>query len=171
MTSKTIKNLAANLENLNMTGTFDKTNATLNTAIPPASIGLYQSINELIIGLFKLKADIKTEEKKIQAVLAGDDFSTAYTEEDSSLTIANREAATISTSGRNELTATASSNFNKPAVWLGGATAGNLSEDAVFEMLQKMLHVILLISNNQSSATGLTVADFNKDATYSGGAS
>ena len=171
MTTYTIKNLAATLENLNMTGTFDKTHATLDTSIPPASIGLYQSINELILGLFKLKADIKTEEKKIQAVLAGDDFLNGYTGSDSSLTIANREAATISKSGRNELTATASSNFNKPAVWLGGATAGNLSEDAVFEMLQKMLHVILLISNNTTDSDGLTVADFNKDATYSGGAS
>ena len=74
----TMKNLAATLENLNMRGIFVKDNTTLDTAIPMASIGLYQLINELISELSTIRSAIKTQEKKIQAVLAGDNYDDAY---------------------------------------------------------------------------------------------
>ena len=69
------------------------------------------------------------------------------------------------------MTASASTTYNKPGIWLGGGTAGNLSEDAVFEMIQKMLHIFFQINNNVTDSDGLTVADFNEDATFSGNAS
>ena len=176
MATYNIKNLAATLENINMTGSFDTDHATLDTAIPPATIGLYQLINKLISELVSIKNGIKTEEKRIQTVLAGDAHADAFTgsitdsTSGAGLKVANREAATAGTAGRGELAITVSTTFNKPAVYLGGATAGNLSEDALFELLQKITHIIFNITNNSVTANSLAVADPINVAAFSGNA-
>ena len=177
MTTYNIKNLAATLENLNMTGTFVPANTTLDTAIPPGSIGLYQLINKLISELVSIKNAIKIEEKRIQVVLAADAHADAFTgsvtdsTSGAGLKVANREAATAGTAGRNEMTITSDSTFNKPAVYLGGSTTGYFSEDAIFELLQKITHIIFNITNDSVDADSLSVSDPIDDTVYSGSAS
>ena len=163
MTIYSLDNLSATIENLTRTGTFDTDHGTLDTAIPPASIGLYQLINTLISELVAIKNQAKAEEKKIAALISGDGFGDIVSGNDSTLTFANRESANNTTRGSMAATTTSGAKKNKPAILLGGATSGNLSEDAVFEMLQKMLHVILQIRNNVTDSDALTVSDFNAD--------
>jgi len=171
-----IKNLTATLENLNMTGTFAPANTTLDTSIPPASIGLYQLINKLISELVSIKNTVTVEEKRIMAVLAADAHANAFTgaiaatASGAGLKVANREAATAGTAGRNEMTITVDDEFNKPAVFIA-STAGDISEDGLFEFLQKILHAIFKITNNSVTAdTGCVVADPIDVAIYSGNA-
>jgi hypothetical protein len=152
-----LDNLSATIDNLNKTGTFVVTSGTLATAIPPATIGLYQLINKLISELVSIKNEGKAEEKKISALISGDPFTDIVSVDDTTLTFATREGTALSGRGNMVVTdsATAAARKNKPAVLLGGATSGNLSEDAVFEMLQRMLHVILQIRNNVTDSVGI----------------
>ena len=171
MTIYSLDNLSATVENLTRTGTFVPTNSDADTAIPPASIGLYQLINRLISELVAIKNQAKAEEKKIIALISGDGFVDVVTADDSTLTFASREAKTDTThNARDSMVKTTDSGpkKNKPAVLLGGSTSGNLSEDAVFELLQKVTHIIFQIRNNVTSSDGLTVSDFNEQTANNG---
>ena len=167
----TIKNLAATLENLNMVGTFDNTSATIETAIPSASIGTYQLFDKLISDLLHLKNEIKTEEKKIQAVLAADGFTDIFTDGTTDITLADREAKTNTIASRNQLTITADSSSNKPAVLIR-ATSGDISEDGIFEFLQIISLSISKIKNNLATAHEMDIgAAAIQNAVYSDNAS
>ena len=170
MTIYSLDNLSATVENLTRTGTFVPTSDTIGTAIPPASIGLYQLINRLISELVAIKNQAKAEEKKIIALISGDAFNDVITADDSTLTFASREAKTAANNARDSMVITTDSGAkkNKPAVLLGGSTSGNLSEDAVFELLQKVTHIIFQIRNNVTSSDGLTVSDFNEPTANNG---
>ena len=163
----TLKNIAATIDNLNMSGTFDETSTTLDTAIPPASIGLFQLIDKIILDLVSIKSEVKTQEKNMLAALANDDFANAYTSSISTITLADKEAATSGTAGRNDLTITSSTGFNKPAILIR-STAGDLSEDALFQFLQTISHSIMKINKNLSDAAGESSI---ADAAYSNDAS
>ena len=131
MTIYSLDNLSATVENLTRTGTFVPTSGTIGTAIPPASIGLYQLINRLISELVAIKNQAKAEEKKIIALISSDAFDDIISADDSTLTFANREAATDSANnnrGNMIKTRTSTAKKNKPAVLLGGSNSGNISE-------------------------------------------
>lgn len=149
----TLKNIAATIDNLNMSGTFDETSTTLDTSIPPASIGLFQLIDKIITDLASIKSEVKTQEKNMLAALANDDFGNAYTSAIDTITLADKEANTSGTAGRNDLTITSSTGFNKPAVLIR-TTAGDLSEDALFQFLQTISHSIIKINKNLADAAG-----------------
>lgn len=166
----TYENLVGTIQNLNQTGTFVNSSTVIDTAIPPGTgsggIGLYQLINQMISDLSSLKATIKIQEKNINKALASQAPGTKITTTD--VTIANREANDGTMDDRDYLTGTNSTGtINKPAI-IVASTAGNLSEDAVFAILQSHAHAIMKIVNNSADAAGestIKTAAFSSDDT------
>ena len=146
--------VAKTLHNLNRTGTISY-NATLDTAIPSASIGLYQVINQAISELSSLKAKIKTNEKALIAECAESDGFAAGADSDLNFT----NSTTISTASL-QSTVTASKNrggsttaTDKPAVLITSAGVG-YSEDALFELIREQCHDIMSLNNNVATVVG-----------------
>ena len=163
----TYENLVGTIQNLNQTGTFVPASTAIDTAIPPGTgsggIGLYQLINQMISDLSSLKANIKTQEKNIHKALASQAVPGAKIDT-SDVTIADKEANDGTMDDRDYLTATSNSGtINKPAI-IVATTAGDLSEDAVFALLQSHAHSIMKINNNSENAAGETTI---KNATFS----
>lgn len=167
----TYENLVGTIQNLNQTGTFVNSSTAIDTAIPPGTgsggIGLYQLINQMISDLSSLKATIKIQEKNISKALASQAVpGTKITTTD--VTIANKEANNSTMDDRDYLTGTnGTGTINKPAI-IVASTAGNLSEDAVFAILQSHAHAIMKIVNNSVDAAGestIKTATFSSDDT------
>lgn len=151
-TSCTTANLGATLNNLNMSGTIAY-NATEATAIPPATIGLYQLMNKLISEVSSLKATIKTNEKSLIAALKADAADAAVTLAGNTTTRSSiNEGVTNDTRGG--LTSTPA---DKPAILTSSTAKHNLSEDAVFDILSGITHLIMKL-NNDGDVNGAAVA-------------
>lgn len=148
----TTANLAATLNNLNMSGTISY-HATEATAIPPGDVGLYQLMNQLISEVSTLKATIKTNEKTLIAKLKADN-NDGTTQLDNS--IASRSAINegVTNDTRGGLT---SDPANKPAIITSDTEKHNLSEDAVFDIFSGITHLIMKL-NNDADVNGAAVA-------------
>ena len=140
------------LHYLNRTGTISY-DATLNTAIPSGTIGLYQVINQAISELSSLKAKIKTNEKALIAECESDFKSGA----DSDLNFYNSttiSAANLqSTDNTSKNRGGSKTSNDKPAILITSAGNG-YSEDALFELIRVQCHDIMRINNNDQPVTG-----------------
>ena len=126
--------------------------ATLDTAIPSASIGLYQLINRTVSELMSLKSKIKINEKALIEECNND-----FTAGGSDLSFTN--STTISTASK-QSSVTASQNrggsntaSEKPAMIITSAGAG-YTEDALFELIREQCHDIISINNSVVTVTG-----------------
>lgn len=167
----TASNIAVTINNLNAVGTFDTTSNTLNTAIPNTGddlVGLYQLINKIISDLSSLKSTIKLNEKSLISALA---IETTTTSTADYTPIANIESVNNQTRGVSDAPLVDAGNAisTKPSILstTGGATR-EYSEDAIFELLQKMSHEIICLRGGQnvgSTAPGQTAISVSTKAT------
>ena len=147
----TTANLAATLNNLNMSGTISY-DATESTAIPPGDVGLYQLMNQLISEVSTLKATIKTNEKTLIAKLKADNDGTTQLDNSIASRSAINEGVTNDTRG-----GLTSDPANKPAIITSTTAKHNLSEDAVFDIFSGITHLIMKL-NNDGDVNGAAVA-------------
>jgi hypothetical protein len=139
---------------LNRTGTISY-NATLDTAIPAASIGLYQLINQTISELSSLKSKIKTNEKALIAESAESDGFAAAADSDlnftNSTTISSASLQSTVTASKNRGGSTTAA--EKPAMLITSAGVG-YTEDALFELIREQCHDIMSLNNNVATVVG-----------------
>jgi len=142
------------LHYLNRTGTISY-NAILDTAIPSASIGLYQVINQAISELSSLKAKIKTNEKALIAECAendgfasGDDSDLNFTNSTTISAASLQSTVDVSKDRGGSRTAD-----HKPAMLITSAGNG-YSEDALFELIRVQCHDIMSLNNNARTVNG-----------------
>lgn len=154
----TTANLIATLNNLNMTGTFAAAHASdQDVTIPPATIGLYQLMNQLISTVSSLKATIKTNEKVLIAKLKADSDGTTTLDDSTSSRSATQQSSTNSAVGdqRGGLTATVA---DKPAIITSGTAAHNYSEDVVFDLLSGITWKLMQLNGDVDIDTGALAA-------------
>ena len=150
MTTCTTASLVSTLNNLHLSGTFVRTNATLATAIPPTTIGTHQLIDQTISELVTMKNSIKKNEKALLVKLNADnDFSGANADitlaGDTTSNDASHEGVTNSTArGGN---ATPASN---PAIIIGGSR--QYAESAIFDLLSYHCHELMKVNTDSALA-------------------
>jgi len=155
----TTANLGKTLENLNKTGTITF-NATKDTAIPPSTTGLYQLINRCVTELVTLKNQIKTNEKVLITKLAADAADAEVSLDNTTASrSATQESSTAGATGvtRGGLSNTGSGGAviaDKPAILTSSTAAQNYSEDAIFDLLGGITHMIMLLNNDSSISDG-----------------
>jgi len=160
----TTANLGKTLENLNKVGGITW-NPTKDTAIPPATTGLYELINKFISELVTLKNQIKTNEKVLITKLAGDaDLSDGVVTLDDSTAsrsaIIESTTASILGNARGGLTADPA---DKPAILTSSTAARNYSEDAIFDLLGGMAHMVMLLNNEDDLGEGTIAASVDNE--------
>ena len=151
-------NIISTIHNLNATGTITPTSSLLNTAIVNTGtpVGLYQLINQIISDLSSLKSTIKAREKVLISALATETTTTSTADH---TPIANLESVNNQTRGKTGalLVDAGSGTSTKPSILstTGGATR-EYSEDAVFELLQRLSHELMCLRNGQNVSQGST---------------
>jgi len=148
-------NIISTIHNLNATGTLVTTSSVLNTAIPNTAtpVGLYQLINQLISDLSALKATIKTTEKALISALATETTTTGtadYTP------IANLVSTGNQTRGKTGALLVSTGTTKPSILSTTGGAAREYSEDAVFELLQRISHEIMCLRGGQNVSQGAT---------------
>lgn len=137
----TAVNAIATIENLNMVGTFDTTSLVSATAIPIATIGLYQLLDQIKSDVSNIRSTISTNEITLQSDLIG--LTSPFTPTDP-IFVATLEGATLAFNSRANLT-TGITN-TKPSI-LSNST-NRLSEDAIFQFFSQINYEIMKFRYN-----------------------
>ena len=146
MATCTTTSLISMLNNLHLSGTFDRSNTTRVTAIPNTTIGTYQLISQTINELVTIKNSIIKNEKALLVKLAADHGDAAVTL-GGDATVANDASHEGATNHTNRGDGTAA---NNAAIILG--TTFQYAESAIFDLLAYHCHELMKVNTDSAVA-------------------